>query len=348
MKEDKGYRRQKSYFGPLLLIFLGAIFLIHNLGILPGSGWSSLLQLWPVLLIAAGLDDLLRRQGVVWPVLLIGAGTFLLLNNLGPSTWISWTKLFQLWPVILIALGIDLIFRADTGWSSALGVILAVVLIGGMVWWIGVQGLEVNAGTREISRLIGEEIEAADINLELAAGQLVLGDLSDPRHLIGGEISPDQAEENYTETGDQAVYTLQSDKVSFYPWTADWELGISRALPVDLEIKNGAGQLFLALDGIKIDELNVSQGAGEIVLRLSPEGPDQVNLDQAVGKMLVVIPRGMGVRIEAERALSHLEMPADFEREGTGYVSPGYEEGDDAVTLHLEQAVGLITFQYAR
>ncbi|MDZ7844564.1 MAG: DUF5668 domain-containing protein [Anaerolineales bacterium] len=273
MKEEKGYHRQKSYFGPLLLIFLGAIFLIHNLGILPGSGWSSLLQLWPVLLIAAGLDDLLRRQGVVWPVMLIGAGTFLLLNNLGPATWISWTKLFQLWPVILIALGIDLIFRANTGWSSALGVVLTVVLIGGMVWWIGVQGLEANAGTREVSQVIGEEIEAADITLDLAAGQLVLGDLSDPGHLIGGEISPDQAEENYTEIGDRAVYTLQSGKVSFYPWTADWKLGVSRAVPVGLEIKNGAGQLFLALDGIKMEELAVSQGAGEIVLRLSPRVP---------------------------------------------------------------------------
>ena len=73
-KENRNkYRYQRSYFGPILLITIGVLFLGSNLGLIPGSEWGAIWKLWPLLLIIAGLDDLFRRKGVAWPVLLIGA-----------------------------------------------------------------------------------------------------------------------------------------------------------------------------------------------------------------------------------------------------------------------------------
>lgn len=55
-------RAQPGIFGPLLLIFLGVIFLLHNLDLIQWSVWDVILRFWPVLLIAAGLDLILGRR----------------------------------------------------------------------------------------------------------------------------------------------------------------------------------------------------------------------------------------------------------------------------------------------
>ncbi|HEX5416108.1 MAG TPA: DUF5668 domain-containing protein, partial [Chloroflexota bacterium] len=53
-------------------------------------------------------------RGVVLPILFIVVGSVLLLNNLGILTWSVWSSLAQLWPVILVLLGIELILGRRT------------------------------------------------------------------------------------------------------------------------------------------------------------------------------------------------------------------------------------------
>ena len=52
---------RSSPLGPVLLILIGGILLLNVLGVLDWSIWWSLLRLWPILLIAAGLELLLGR-----------------------------------------------------------------------------------------------------------------------------------------------------------------------------------------------------------------------------------------------------------------------------------------------
>jgi|GEM_PF-5139070 len=51
----------KSPVGAIILITLGVLFLLSNLGILPISVWFILLRFWPVLLILLGLRIILGR-----------------------------------------------------------------------------------------------------------------------------------------------------------------------------------------------------------------------------------------------------------------------------------------------
>lgn len=58
-------RRTHSIAFPLLLIALGIAFLLANLGYLRGLNWSEVVRLWPVLIIVAGVDLLLRPRSYV-------------------------------------------------------------------------------------------------------------------------------------------------------------------------------------------------------------------------------------------------------------------------------------------
>jgi lia operon protein LiaF len=53
---------RKSLIGPLILIVLGAYFLLTNLGLLPHLG-PLFARWWPLILIAIGALLLVRRSG---------------------------------------------------------------------------------------------------------------------------------------------------------------------------------------------------------------------------------------------------------------------------------------------
>ncbi|HEV8669212.1 MAG TPA: DUF5668 domain-containing protein [Candidatus Limnocylindria bacterium] len=60
---------RRSLFWPLLLITIGLVFLLVNFGFIPGVTALSLLNLWPLLLIMAGVDIAIGRR---WPLAAVG------------------------------------------------------------------------------------------------------------------------------------------------------------------------------------------------------------------------------------------------------------------------------------
>jgi hypothetical protein len=98
--------------GALVLIGLGVLFLLHNLGI----WFLEVDTLWPVLLIGLGLWLLakrkacndrgdMRHRSFAGPAVLITVGVLSLLNNLHDRWWgvPGWNRT---WPVILLVIGV--------------------------------------------------------------------------------------------------------------------------------------------------------------------------------------------------------------------------------------------------
>ena len=73
-------RRRGGVVWPLILIFVGAVFLLENTGYLPPNFWMNLWKLWPLVLVLAGIELLLAHRvpwvalaGVAAVVLVLGA-----------------------------------------------------------------------------------------------------------------------------------------------------------------------------------------------------------------------------------------------------------------------------------
>ncbi|HEY6202023.1 MAG TPA: DUF5668 domain-containing protein [Candidatus Limnocylindria bacterium] len=60
---------RRGLFWPLLLITIGLVFLLVNFGFIPGVTALSLLSLWPLLLVLAGIDIAIGRR---WPLAALG------------------------------------------------------------------------------------------------------------------------------------------------------------------------------------------------------------------------------------------------------------------------------------
>jgi len=84
MAEKKPQRVVGVPIWGILLLFLGVVFLLQTLGVLPWGLWGTLWRFWPVLIIIIGLGILLRRYNV-WLVSLL---TFAILGAcLGITIW---------------------------------------------------------------------------------------------------------------------------------------------------------------------------------------------------------------------------------------------------------------------
>jgi len=90
--------------GAVILIGLGVLFLLHNLG----PWYLAFDTIWPILLIALGAWLFAKRRvapeerhrSLTGPVVLVTIGALWLINNLhGPSGWSTW-------PLILLVLGV--------------------------------------------------------------------------------------------------------------------------------------------------------------------------------------------------------------------------------------------------
>jgi len=127
------YRRPHSIFFPILLVTLGIFLLMANLGTIQNSAWGILETYWPLIFIIGALDGLYQRHGWVGPLVGIGLGTVLLLGNLHYLQWDSLDLLLRLWPVLLVAWGLDIAFGNDNlVWNTlvrvGLGLLLARVI----------------------------------------------------------------------------------------------------------------------------------------------------------------------------------------------------------------------------
>jgi hypothetical protein len=349
-KNDKPSRnrtQRRSYFGPILLISIGLVFLAKNLGIIPGEGWGTIWRLWPLLLIIGGLDDLVRREGVAWPILMIGIGVALLYNYFGPRSWISWTQVLQLWPILLIAVGIDVIFRGETGWRSLLGVILAVVLIGSAVF-LAFQGADIQAEGLIIAEEFSSTVDEAELDLSLSVGEFLLDSESQTGMFISGNITPDTAIDDLDERGRSLSYQLESTKPSFFPYTAKWDLNLTSSLPLALLVNNSVGEMRLDLADLDLILVSSNQGVGRMVVALPDLIEEDVLLKQGVGVIEVEIPDNVRIAVDAMNGLSRVSFPDDFELEDGYYTSPGASRSNADLLIVVEQGVGLVTFQYGR
>lgn len=62
-------KRHYGLMGPLLLVAVGVILLLNNLGMASISLWDAILRLWPILIVGLGLDILIGRRSLVGSII---------------------------------------------------------------------------------------------------------------------------------------------------------------------------------------------------------------------------------------------------------------------------------------
>ncbi|MCP4141888.1 MAG: hypothetical protein GY755_16705 [Chloroflexi bacterium] len=367
---------------PFILIAVGVAFLFQNLGLIGGSLWDVLVRMWPLLLIVVGLNDLIRTRGVVGPTLMIGLGAIFLANNLNMLQWDSWMAILRLWPVLIIAIGLEIFIGRKNIWLSAVGVGGALALLVGGLWLSGgVLGVEGVVPTGDI--LVSEEIEQplddaefAEINIDSSIGALSVDSLSNDENLIEGKIFSVEREiirQDYEKDGDEISYYLSSDwktgaPTSFTGYEKErlsWDLALTQEIPLDLNIDLGVGESTMDLAELEIVDLDLSigvgqakvklpageyradvdGGVGQTIITLPDEGVIKLNVSGGIGEIVINIPEGMEAKIYVDRGIAGFSAPSGYIQDENSYISPNYDDAENYIILNLDQGIGNISIR---
>lgn len=348
------HRQRPSIFFPMILIAIGAFFLLANLGIVQNDVWSLFATYWPVLLIVGGLDGLYQRESWIGSLLLVGLGVLLLLTNLGVLPWDTWFLIPRLWPVFLVAIGLDLIFGRRNAIGSVIGAIIIIALVAGVLFFsnLGLPGSRQQA-TQTISQSL-EGATRADVKITMVAGETRLTGAAG-NELLQGTVVLDKNErlkKSYAVQNNTATLILEPDTSFFIPsggmHQKIWDLRINNSIPVNLTSEVVFGTSSIDTSEMQLDNLNAKAVFGTTTIILKPQGAFSGRVEGVFGKMTIIVPPDAAVRIKTESAISSVKVPREFSRHDDVITSPGAEGSANLINLDVSQVFGSIVIQYAQ
>lgn len=307
-----------------------------------------------------------HRPSLVWPAILVFAGGVLLLGNLGLLR-VNWWDLWQLWPIVLILAGLDLLVR-HSRWGSAAMAVLMLALLGGLFYvmvtgpWPGrTLGLASSANAVRVAREVSQELagaKQADVSIRLGAGELRVAALNDSPYLLEGALSyPDgwQAPDlSYQVTNDLGRLDLRSRGTRSWvipfgrPLRGEtWHVGLTREVPLSISVDAGASRSELDLRHLQLKDLRVKAGVGQMEIYFPSEGADMVaDIDGGVGELTLRIPESVAARIVVDGGLGSVKVAQRFERMGDhSYQTPGYGTAANRLDVRVDAGIGELRVQ---
>jgi hypothetical protein len=284
-----------------------------------------------------------------WPLLLIGVGIAWLLANVGIIESFSLSFLLRLWPVVLIAFGLDLMFGRRSpifGALIGLGVVAFVVLL-----LVMAPNLDVDLGPELKTLNLSEPLDdasSARIDLNLTHYPTTIEVLEDSNALIEAELETlEDVSFDVHGTNEKVVKLEPRGDTSVIDWVgtlgkdARWEIALSPQIPVDLKVDGGSGSVRLDLEGMILEGFDIdgASGSTRLILPSSTESYD-VRLDGASGSFTVEIVDG--AILDANIDVDSGSFKISFEGEAEAELDIGGGSGSTTITVPEGAGVRLV------
>jgi len=119
-----------------------------------------------------------------------------------------------------------------------------------------------------------------------------------------------------------------------------WELRLNEDVPMDIQVKMGAGEGRLSLGNTALHSLDVEVGAGQMNVDLTghPRGDVDVRVRGGVGEATVRLPRRARLNVEAHGGIGEITAHG-LEKRGDRWVNE--PAGEAAATMHVSVHGGI-------
>jgi Domain of unknown function (DUF5668) len=278
-----------------------------------------------------------------WPVVLIFIGVMALLLDLNVISADRLYRLADLWPLILIVIGLELIARRTLqGAAVDIAAALILVIAGvGAITYVSV-GPAIPGGTHTLtdSHSIGT-LTAAKLDVEVGAADLtVVGDRALGSDLYRAVITysgPKPAVTLDTSTGELRI-SQQGEFGIFGSLHLAIELHISPAVTWSFSLNGGATNATLKLTDVKVTSIESNIGAARLDITVgSPKGIVPISVNG--GALTVRVHRSSANGVSVQVSGGAVSLTADGHHTGAigsaSWQSEGYANAGDAYSIEV-------------
>lgn len=261
-RSSRTYRRETpSFFFPVLLITVGAVWLLVNNGTIPVENVYRLAPFWPVLLIIAGISLMLQR--LWWPLSA--------LLWLGTAAAVVGVLLFAPNALPQRTAGE---YKHET-FSEPVGTAESATV-----------SLNLSIHSTDITALQGSN--------ELVQAELdYLGDVQFTS--TGSEQKSVRLDHNFNDP----FFFFNTGLI--LGESKSWQIGLTPDIPLRLRVDTGTGSTRMNLAGLQLESLTVEGGTGSIQVDLPADAPRfPFSLDVGTGSVTIRVPEGTAFDLDSE------------------------------------------------
>ncbi|MGE5430580.1 MAG: LiaI-LiaF-like domain-containing protein [Syntrophomonadaceae bacterium] len=265
----------------------------------------------------------MRTNHLFWGILFITLGVLVLMNNFMVLNF-NWDMMWNLWPLVLVLIGVYFIFReANFRWI----IVLVIAFLLGIVIFAGVKSFSLffdgeyddfNVSVQEFTLPYENSIKKAKLNLEAAAGNFRLDGTTDSLiyaktkggfsdYSLNNETTDGSADISF-EMGDKhprVIHGLGKNRV---------ELRLNSNPVWDMDLNVGAATVNLDLEPFKTENIYLKSGASSLKLRLGDKNPmTKVKFESGVSRLEIMVPKASGCEINSDTHFSRKEF-SEFEK----------------------------------
>jgi hypothetical protein len=279
--------------------------------------------------------------------------------------------LWRLWPLFLIALGIDALFSRRSVLGAAFGALLILALLGGAVYmvlnasrfpWMD-QFVQESGWQRERVEHPLAGVERANVTIDWSSVPLRLEALGDSPNLLEGTVVYLGRLDFDVVRGSRTSLKLSTDAMGagwlpgtwVEPFNQDgeerrWVLGLSPRVPIDLTLDGGSGAAQIDLRGLELSDLELDVASGAVDVYLA-RGEYEAWIDGGSGSLDLWVPDTVGVHLIVDGGSGSLRVGERFrlvdgERDGDSvWETANLERADEVLSARIDVGSGRVRVQ---
>ncbi|WP_259068568.1 LiaI-LiaF-like domain-containing protein [Mucilaginibacter sp. X4EP1] len=313
----------------LVLVLIGAAFLLHNFGYLHFH-LSNIFHLWPIFLVIAGVNLVLAHNKAIWATILrvsvvvLGLG-FVLFGNFGDkyNFWPGFSYHYNKYDKDDDDKGDDFTFNDDDDDDN---------------------NDSTSTSTKVSSNGTFNEPYKPGIKyarLEVSGGGTTYNLSDTTNQLFSANAYDKNGKYNFSHSMDDSVYVVSfkmknhnginfdSDKNN-----ADFKLNQN---PIwDVHVETGATKLDFDLSKFKIRNLKLNGGAASFDVKLGqPLATTDVDVSTGVSGVNINIPQNAACSIETDSGLSNNHFDGFNKTNDNNYETPGFASAKNKIHIHI-------------
>jgi len=309
MPQD-GQPRRVSLVFPIILITVGALFLIHN--------WRPAFDPLPIL-------------WTYWPLILIFIGI--------GKVWDSVQRSRNPNAPPGISMG------ASVGTIAFVAVLVILLWHGRSIS----RRHGFYSGSQHQSQSVDlQGAKSAHARLEMGAGHLTINGgasrMLDADFTFSDSFETPKVDYSVSGGVGQLNITQDSHSVHFGRSQNDWNLHFSKDVPLELKVDMGAGQGDLHFRDVPLTRLDLNLGAGQMDVDFTGDRKNDLTADieGGVGQANIRLPKNVGVIAHASGGIGSIDVHG-LKHDGDSYTNDAYGKSPATIHLKVEGGIGQIT-----
>lgn len=308
----------------------------------------------------------MRVSSIRWGVIWVGIGLFFLAINFGTLDSLVFPRLFSLWPVLLIAVGVELIFRRTKFYFLALlsplliaaAFIVAASYKGGPDWdfdgFLRSWSWRYEGEKTDLVEIpLDNDIDTLDIILDCGPVEFDMKPVSD--RLFSAETRYYKRSPIVSHRSENRVEFINFENREELEWSLLNVVGsgqridfkIPDRLPIKMSISTEADSPYLDFSDIHLIGLKLYVRSGDAKVRLGDlEDLVRAEISGKADELAIIVPSGFGLEITGDRgSLDDAMEGTDLLEFAGGYRSDDFDETRQKALILLDARVKTVSIR---